>query len=135
MSKVSIKKRSHIIYIIIIFLVLIIIGAIIYKFVDFSTLFNTNNPIQDSVNKSEIIAPNKTANTQFPNYLWVKNAGGNSYDEGRGIATDSSGNVYLTGTFQSSSITFGSTTLTNAGSYDIFTVKLSNSTSVNSLFN
>ena len=57
------------------------------------------------------------------NALWAKSAGGNYYDDGMSVTTDASGNAYLTGYFGSSTITFGSTTLTNAGSYDIFLVK------------
>ncbi len=55
--------------------------------------------------------------------LWAKSAGGTSADEGFGIATDASGNVYVTGRFQSSTITFGTPTLINAGSKDIFIAK------------
>ncbi|MBI3502643.1 MAG: SBBP repeat-containing protein, partial [Bacteroidetes bacterium] len=62
---------------------------------------------------------------QSPAYLWAQHAGGTSYDEGRSIATDANGNVLVTGIFQSSTITFGTTTLTNAnaGYPDIFIVK------------
>ncbi|MEO8150375.1 MAG: SBBP repeat-containing protein [Bacteroidia bacterium] len=57
------------------------------------------------------------------NVLWAKSAGGTNSDYGTGIATDASGNVVATGYFQSASITFGATTLTNAGAQDIFVVK------------
>jgi hypothetical protein len=59
------------------------------------------------------------------NVLWAQRAGGSGDDFCNSITTDSLGNVYLTGMFKSSSITFGSTTLTNADSntYDIFIVK------------
>jgi hypothetical protein len=66
------------------------------------------------------------ANAQLPNYLWAKNAGGNGMDNGNSVATDASGNILVTGYFTSSSITFGTTTLTNAsstGTADIFLVK------------
>ncbi len=56
--------------------------------------------------------------------LWAKDAGGpNNYEEAKGITTDISGNVFLTGGFTSASITFGSTTLTNSGGYDLFIAK------------
>ena len=57
------------------------------------------------------------------NVVWAKGAGGTNYDAGDGVAIDVSGNVYLSGYFSSSTITFGSTTLTNAGIYDMFVVK------------
>lgn len=58
--------------------------------------------------------------------LWAKRAGGNNQDEATSVSSDAIGNVYVTGYFLSASITFGSTTLTNAGGsnyYDIFIVK------------
>jgi hypothetical protein len=60
------------------------------------------------------------------NWLWAKNAGGTDYDYGQGIAVDASGNSYVTGYFYDSA-TFGSTTLTNNGVYDIFIAKLDSS--------
>jgi len=65
-----------------------------------------------------------TCFAQTPNWQWAKSAGGASDDKGNNICTDANGNVYVTGSFQSSSITFGTTTLTNTGSNaDIFIVK------------
>ena len=66
--------------------------------------------------------------------LWAKSAGGSEEDKkqdfviilGRNdqsITVDASGNVYLAGSFSSSTLTFGSTTLRNAGQSDIFLVK------------
>ena len=60
------------------------------------------------------------------NWLWAKQAGGISYDYGRGIAVDDNGNSYITGEFEESA-TFGTTTLTSSGSYDIFVAKLDSS--------
>ncbi|MEO8086805.1 MAG: T9SS type A sorting domain-containing protein [Bacteroidota bacterium] len=57
------------------------------------------------------------------NVLWATSAGGTGSDAGYGITTDASGNVLVTGSFAIPSITFGNTTLTNAGSLDIFVVK------------
>ena len=50
--------------------------------------------------------------------------GSSSAEEGNGIATDSDGNSYVTGSFQST-VTFGNTSLTSSGNDDIFIAKLS----------
>jgi hypothetical protein len=57
------------------------------------------------------------------NVLWALSEGGTDFDYGYGIATDAGGNVLVTGRFDSPSITFGATVLTNAGARDMFIVK------------
>ncbi len=57
------------------------------------------------------------------NVLWAKSAGGTLSDGGNSVSTDASGNVFMTGYFSSAAITFGTTTLTNAGAYSVFIVK------------
>ena len=57
-------------------------------------------------------------------FFWVAQAGGIYGDFGQGIATDGSGNSFATGSFTSAPATFGDTTLTSAGEYDIFVAKL-----------
>ncbi len=57
------------------------------------------------------------------NVLWAKSAGGTGNDYGYSCSTDASGNIIATGYFLSPSITFGTTTLTNASGGDIFIVK------------
>lgn len=68
-----------------------------------------------------------TLKAQAPNYLWVQGPGGASNDYGESVSTDASGNVYITGSFGSPTITFGSFTLTNADisgiTADLFIVK------------
>jgi hypothetical protein len=57
------------------------------------------------------------------NFLWAAQAGGTRDDHGWGITTDDSGNVIVTGYFGSQPATFGDTTLTSEGSFDIFIAK------------
>jgi hypothetical protein len=61
--------------------------------------------------------------SQAPAWLWAKSAGGTSHEFGNSVAVDVLGNVYVTGTFDSPTVTFGSTTLTCVGWQDIFIVK------------
>jgi hypothetical protein len=58
------------------------------------------------------------------NVLWATSAGGNDQDRAFSVEVDADGNCYVAGSFKSPSITFGTTTLTNASSgYDCFIVK------------
>jgi len=64
------------------------------------------------------------------NPLWNKVLSGSVDEYIEGINTDNSGNVFITGGFNSSSINFGTTTLTNTNAYnDIFIAKY-NSTGI-----
>ena len=56
-------------------------------------------------------------------FAWAQQAGGTGYDAPYALAV-SGNNVYVAGTFASSTVGFGSATLTNAGSYDVFVAKL-----------
>ncbi|MEO8761929.1 MAG: SBBP repeat-containing protein [Bacteroidia bacterium] len=57
-------------------------------------------------------------------WTWAKGSHGTgSGDEGYAVAVDGAGNVFATGAFSSSTISFGTYTLTNSGSEDIFLVK------------
>ena len=71
---------------------------------------------------------------QAPDWLWAKGAGGTYNDYTHSIAVDANGNSYVTGYFDSPTITFGSTVLTNAnsagGTCDIFIVKYDESGNV-----
>ncbi len=67
-------------------------------------------------------------NTADGNLIWARRAGGAQGDEGRSVAVDSSGNVYITGIIFRVSATFGpgevgETTLTSQGKSDIFVAK------------
>jgi hypothetical protein len=61
------------------------------------------------------------------NALWAKCTGGPAIAVAMSIAVDASGNPYVAGEFGSPTINFGSTTLTSAGSYDMFLAKLESS--------
>jgi len=61
--------------------------------------------------------------SQTSTWQWALNAGNNEDDRGNGIATDSNGNVYSTGSFASSNITFGTYTLTNNSYYSGYILK------------
>ena len=59
-------------------------------------------------------------------FQWVKTYGSTSSDYGYGIAVDSSGNSYTTGTFEGT-VDFGGGDVTSAGGSDIFVLKLNSS--------
>jgi hypothetical protein len=56
-------------------------------------------------------------------FLWVRSLGGSLVDRGYGVATDSAGNAYVTGHYQSTDAQANGQTLPNAGDYDIFIAK------------
>ena len=64
--------------------------------------------------------------------LWAISAGGSSHDYGVAICTDPSDNIIITGTFASSTIVFGTSTLTKTSldpnSFDVFIAKLCSAT-------
>ncbi len=57
------------------------------------------------------------------NSLWAESIGGNYEERSYSIAMDANGDGYLTGFFQSAVISFGNTTLTNAGYTDLWIAK------------
>ncbi|MBP7333457.1 MAG: SBBP repeat-containing protein [Candidatus Cloacimonas sp.] len=87
----------------------------------FSGSANFGSTILTSSGSSDIFVAKMDSNK---NYLWAKQAGGTDFESGNSIAVDANGNSYVTGCFYSSSITFGTTTLTSCGSCDIFVAKL-----------
>ena len=53
---------------------------------------------------------------QSPDWLWAKGDVGLNSEEANAVAVDKSGNVYVTGFFKSSTLTFGANTLKNIDS-------------------
>jgi hypothetical protein len=64
--------------------------------------------------------------------LWAKTFGGSDGEIATSISIDSNGDIYVTGWFSSSNVTFGTQTLTNssAGNSDVFVVKLNSTGNV-----
>ncbi|MGP8214947.1 MAG: SBBP repeat-containing protein, partial [Bacteroidia bacterium] len=54
------------------------------------------------------------------NVLWAKSFGGNSDDIGNSVSIDKEGDIYVAGYYQSPTLVIGSSTLINAGGWDIF---------------
>lgn len=61
---------------------------------------------------------------QAGEWIWASGAGGSLGDQGIAISIDAQGNKYIAGNFQSASITFGETTLSNQGGTDIYIAKI-----------
>lgn len=57
------------------------------------------------------------------NLLWVTSEGRSLDDIARGVAVDATGNIYVTGSFQSSGVGNGPYGLTSAGQSDVFVAK------------
>jgi hypothetical protein len=54
------------------------------------------------------------------NVLWAKSAGGSAFEKPTSVAIDDSSNILITGSFNSTNITFGGTTLANPGSANYY---------------
>lgn len=61
------------------------------------------------------------------NVIWAKSFGGSGWDSGQKIKIDNNGDLLIAGDFESSSITFGSNSLNNQGSHDVFLAKIDTS--------
>ncbi len=89
-----------------------------------SIVFGTNTLANTGVNKDEAFLVKYDSSG---NVIWAKSAGGTDMDAVISVATNKAGDVYAAGLFHSTSITFGSTTLTNVGgtntTADVFIVK------------
>jgi len=88
-----------------------------------SITFNNTTLYNTTTNGNNIFIAKYNTNG---NVIWAKSAGGIYSDtdiQSRGIATDSDGNMYITGHFYNWTITFDNITLTSSGWEDIFIVK------------
>ena len=66
----------------------------------------------------------KSISTGALAWEWAQKVGGSSADDhSNAIAIDANGDVYVTGSFELTA-TFGSTTLSSAGDFDIFVAKM-----------
>jgi hypothetical protein len=73
------------------------------------------------------------AKSQVPsqNYIWAKSSSGiGLYGNINKVTTDVSGNIFVSGTYSSSSITFEAITLTNPGGFSYYLVKYDASVNV-----
>jgi len=57
------------------------------------------------------------------NVIWIRGATGSGTDFGTSIACDTSGNEYITGQYESPTLTFGPLSLSNSGLADVFVAK------------
>lgn len=55
--------------------------------------------------------------------IWLDEYGNEMDDVSNNVVLDQSGNIYVTGSFNSPTLTIGSTTLTNSGGWDVFVAK------------
>jgi hypothetical protein len=90
--------------------------------------FTSSNLIFDSIRMTNAGGPaTDVFLAKFNNsgkILWAKSLGGDKNEEAFGLANDESGNIYMTGYFNSRTIRVGSNTLTNAGAGgDVFVIK------------
>ncbi|MCX6270792.1 MAG: SBBP repeat-containing protein [Bacteroidetes bacterium] len=66
---------------------------------------------------------NQVSFAQVPGWLWAKCSSGSGMDLAYCITTDSQGNIYQAGRFDSYTLIFDTITLTNSGYIDLFLVK------------
>jgi hypothetical protein len=83
---------------------------------EFASTLRVGTTLLQSNGSTDVFLAKYTPAGQF---VWVAQIGGGSQDAPTGVATDSSGNVYVTGKF-SGTASFGSTQLTSRGQTDIF---------------
>ncbi len=103
---------------------LYVAGNFITPTLTFGTTTLTNTNSSTSLPSEDIYVAKMNTSGQF---LWAKSANGTNNESILGFAIDSSGNLFLGGYFDSPSMTFGSTILSNtsqSGYVDAFVAKL-----------
>jgi hypothetical protein len=87
----------------------------------FSTSFNWDTEAVSHIDGEDILVVKMSA--ADGSVIYAKSYGGTSADQGKGIATDQQGNVFVSGFF-SDALSFGATQLLTSGSTDGFVFKL-----------
>lgn len=95
--------------------------------INFGNLTNNSKMslLRSSLLSLVVLLGSQATFAQSPDWSWARSAGSVSNDYSNAVCTDADGNVYITGTFQGSTITFGAHVLQNTseGFLDIFVVK------------
>jgi hypothetical protein len=66
----------------------------------------------------------------YGNVIWAKNGGSGNYSAIWSVATDKKGNSYVAGGFNTPTVTYGTSVLTNVGNQDLYLVKYDSSGTV-----
>jgi len=85
-----------------------------------SALFDTLNVTSATSSQDVFVAKVDTSGAA----LWALDGGGIYDDSGNGIALDTVGSIYVSGSFYDNSTAFGTVNVTGYGNYDIFTAKI-----------
>ncbi|MEP7169376.1 MAG: T9SS type A sorting domain-containing protein, partial [Bacteroidota bacterium] len=101
-------------------------GSFRYPSIDIDTITLIN---ADTLNDTDDIFVAKFDSAG--NIQWAIRAGSENTDYGTNLSADASGNIYVTGFFESDSIVLGNTVLANSGYRDFYLAKLGDITGIN----